>query len=732
MKHFFISAGRFFRRNWVWSLCLVMALTLMIWLVGPLLAVNDHRFWASPSSRLLTISLMFLGWGLAMVFVSWRAGVRKKANEEDEDYQARQQREERIIEEHLTLHGRFREALRTLRRSSLYSGHSDRRRRELPWYLIIGPEGAGKTSLLDFSGLEFPLNMGDKQRLTRDVISTRHADWYFAEHAILIDTAGRYLTHDDPEVDAAGWQCLLGLLRKRRLRSLNGVLVSVPVNALLGDSELELETLARQTRQRLHDINQRLGADVPVYLVLSKADQLPGFDEFFDQMSREESDQVLGASFRKDQNGTDAGVVHKEFEELMRRLNSQVVMRMHQERDSQRRGRILDFPLQLGQLGERLGLFIELAFSGNRYQRASQLRGFYLTSAPQILDPMGAGIGSLHQAGGKLKGSLPAFQASHGRFINHLLSRVIFPESELAGLDQGEIRRINWGQRVLYTAALGCLIVFGVVWGHSFSANHQKLERLQAVGLGLTGHKELLSSEDDALGILQALDISYAATQVFAPQRPVAWTERAGLYQGGKVAPLLHANYRADLERLLLSRVGKQLEKQILANLTNRDSLLGTLRAYLMLNMPERRNPAFLQAWMAREWSLSHDGNTAAQQGLNQHFERLLEESFTPYPLDDELVADARAQLRSESLATVVYRMLREQAADLPEYRLSQHLGPQSALLTALTTAFPAFSPATDTVRHSWLKAVTWFVKYSVTTGYWARVTSSALATSTA
>jgi type VI secretion system protein ImpL len=267
-----------------------------------------------------------------MVFASWRANMRKKAEEEDEDAQARQQSEEQVIEEHLALHTRFREALRTLRRSSLYSGQSDRWRRELPWYLLPGPQGAGKTSLLDFSGLEFPLNKGDKQRLTRDVSSTRYADWYFAEHTILIDTAGRYLTHEDPQVDAAGWQSLLGLLRKRRPRSLNGVLINIPVSMLLGGSELELETLARQTRQRLHDINQRLGTDVPVYLVISKADELVGCNEFFDQLSREESDQVLGVSFRKGQNSTDVQIVRQEFEELMRRLNSQVVMRMHKLR----------------------------------------------------------------------------------------------------------------------------------------------------------------------------------------------------------------------------------------------------------------------------------------------------------------------------------------------------------------------------------------------------------------
>ena len=115
---------------------------------------------------------------------------------------------------------------------------------------------------------------------------------------MLIDTAGRYLTQPDAAVDGSAWETLLGLLRRRRARPLNGVLVNLPVDQLQGGSELELENLARQTRQRLHEIHQRLNVDVPVYLVLSKSDRILGFDEFFEQLSREESDRWVRVSAR--------------------------------------------------------------------------------------------------------------------------------------------------------------------------------------------------------------------------------------------------------------------------------------------------------------------------------------------------------------------------------------------------------------------------------------------------
>ena len=691
MKSFFGKLAAFFRKTWVWSLCLVLLLALLVWFVGPLLAVDDYKFWEHATSRLLSISALFLLWGLAMVFASWKATARKKAAQDDADAQERLRREGLIDEEQLELRNRFNDALRTLKRSSLYRGRSEKWRNELPWYLLLGPQGSGKTSLLDFSGLDFPLNRGDNQRLTKDVSGTRYADWYFADHAVLIDTCGRYLSQPDPQVDGRAWDCLLGLLRKRRARPLNGVLVNIPVEQLQGGSEVELENLARQTRQRLHEIHQRLGASVPVYLVLSKADKVLGFDEFFDQLSREESEQVLGASFRKEQDATDVAVVRQEFEELLHRLNSQVILRMHQERDTQRRGRILDFPHQLGQIGERLCLFIELAFAGNRYQRASQLRGFYLTSAPQLgdqLDPSTSGIG---RNLGLASSALPTFRSGRARFIHQLLDRVIFPEAELAGLDQKEVRRIDWGQRAMYACAFAVLALFGALWASGFSSNHGRLEQLREIAQQLTRQHDAVAAQDDALRTLDALDSSYAATRVFPPRNELSLLQRGGLYQGEALAPTLQRAYRGELENLLLPRVARQLEAQIRANLGDRERLLNSLRAYLMLSLEERRDVAFLQEWLAADWSLRYSGNSAAQRGLNQHFERLLSESFAPYTLNAPLVAQARQVLRSESLPAVVYRMLREQARSLPDYRLSQKLGPQAGLFVGSDYAIPGF-----------------------------------------
>lgn len=690
MKNLFKMVGVFLRKTWVWTLLAALFIALLVWFAGPSLAVEDYKFWASAAARLLSISVLFLIWGLTMVFVGWRVGVRKKAIEESETGQEFMRREEKIDDERKALKERFKGALKTLKTSSLYRGRSERWRSDLPWYLLIGPQGSGKTSLLDFSGLEFPINKIDRI-LTRDTLGTQHCDWYFADHGVLIDTAGRYLTQEDAEVDASAWNVLLDLLRKRRRnRPLTGVLVTIPVHIFQDGGEVELEALARQVRIRLQDVQKRLHADVPIYLVLSKADELQGFEEFFDQLTREESEQVLGTSFRKEQASTDVAVLRTEFEELLHRLNSQVITRMHQERDTQRRGRILDFPHQLGRVGERLCLFVDLAFTGNRYQQASQLRGFYLTSAPHLIKQIQQAAPEPGAIPSEKASALPIMRGGRAHFIHHLLSRVIFPEADLAGLDKRERRRIHWGQRTLYVGSLAALTLVGVLWASGFSANYERLESLRGLAQSWTQQRSALSARDDSMATLKVLDTRYAATQVFPKLREVGYRERTGLYQGEIVNPPVKAAYERELQAQLLPRVALLLEGQIRANMHDRERLLNSLRAYLMLNMQDRREASWLKDWLATEWSLRYSGNTIVQNALSAHFDRLLQLPFI-YPINDQLVAQARQVLRSESLATVVYRMLREQARNLPEYRLSQHLGPQGSLFSGTDYVIPGF-----------------------------------------
>ncbi|MEJ5280940.1 type VI secretion system membrane subunit TssM [Pseudomonas sp. MYb541] len=626
MNAFFKGVGTVLRKSWVYSLLLVLSSALLVWFFGPLLAVDDYRFWQSPTSRLLTISGFLLLWGLAMVVVGARRTVWLNQPAEHE----RHQRQALIDDEIRQVRERFKEALQALKTSRRYGERSERWRDELPWYLLIGEQDSGKTSLLAASGLPSALDSPE----TAPQGATSWCEWYFAEEAVLVEAAGRYLGQPDPSVDDAGWSTLLDMLkRRRRSRPLNGVVVTLSVDTLSSSNEHDLERHARHVRTRLQDIQQTLHVDVPVYLVLTQSDRLAGFAEFFDAQQGDDAEQVLGGYL-----GTDLVQVRAVFESLLQRLGGELIPRLHHERNVERRGRMLDFPRQLARIGDCLCLFIEAAFSVNRNQPINALRGFYLTCAKTV--------------------------DVRPHFVQGLFKRVIFAEADLAGLLDPERQRIRRRHGLMALAATVVIGAVGVVWAHSYAFNHQRLVQLRGL---INTQPAPLRGADESHALLALLDSRLAATQVFSPQAEARWIDRAGLYQGALSSPPLAAAYEHALQQQFLPYVTTLLEGRVRGSLGDREHLLDSLRAYLMLNLRGRLDKGWLAEYVSGQWS----GDSSANKRLNEHFLRLLEQPFQA-PLNEELVAQARLVLRGESLMEVVYRALREQARNLEPYRLAE------------------------------------------------------------
>jgi len=160
--------------------------------------------------------------------------------------------------------------------------------------------GAGKTTALINSGLRFPL----ADRLGRErfagVGGTRNCDWWFTEEAVFLDTRdaippSRATATSTP----AAWKSFLQLLKKSRpRRPINGVLVTISVGDLLQQPPAEREPHAQALRSRVQELYKELGVRIPVYVLVTKADLLAGFTEYFSTLGKEERAQAWGFSLR--------------------------------------------------------------------------------------------------------------------------------------------------------------------------------------------------------------------------------------------------------------------------------------------------------------------------------------------------------------------------------------------------------------------------------------------------
>ena len=170
---------------------------------------------------------------------------------------------EAITAEQQDLQSKFAAAMRDLSKLKFKSkSGGSRYLYELPWYIFIGPPGAGKTEALKNCGLEFPLRKGDGPISIDGGAGTRDCDWVFTNEAVFIDTAGRYTTQSsDQQVDSASWTNFLDLLKKNRPREpINGVIVAISVKDLAVASADELDSYAKSIRERLQEVCERMDA----------------------------------------------------------------------------------------------------------------------------------------------------------------------------------------------------------------------------------------------------------------------------------------------------------------------------------------------------------------------------------------------------------------------------------------------------------------------------------------
>ena len=675
-----------------------LLLAALIWWVGPLLELRGDHPLDGISERLVAVLVLAAIFATVIGVRAWRrrrtnkrlvAGLAAGPSSVEREAQALDQR--------------FSEALKVLGESARKTGKTSWLRRgqylyELPWFMFIGLPGSGKTTALLNAGLTFPLAGKMGQASVRGVGGTRNCEWWFADEAVLIDTAGRYTSQDsDAETDAAAWETFLALLRKSRPRQpLNGVLLTVNIEDLLRQTPADRKDHAQKLRTRLQELHERLGVRPPVYVLVTKCDLIAGFNETFGEFNREEREQVWGFSFPIDANDPEAASATSmqnfgsEFTALGKRLRDSLITRLQAEPDVMRRAALFAFPQQFEGLKGLLGGFLEQVFEGGGdLEEKPFVRGVYFTSGTQEGSPIDRVLGTLARTFG-VEQRPASIASSRGKafFLTRLLKEVVFAERGLVGRNvRAETRR-----RRLRLAGMAAMLLGSVgllaVWAVGYSRNQAYLAEVQArlpdvqaaVAAVPPANGAELSVLPDALDKLAAVP----APSGFALDDPPL-LNTFGLYQGPHVAAGMEIGYQKLLEHGLMPRVARRLEERLRA--ANRDNLelaYEALKGYLMLYTPEHFDADGFKAWVALDWDANLASTLSAEQraALSQHLEaatsRGAPEATTP--MDKNLVANVREMLVAFPLEyRIVSRLKRARVgADIPEFTVAGAGGPNA------------------------------------------------------
>ena len=270
----------------------------------------------------------------------------------------------------------------------------------MPLYLLIGPEGSGKTSTFVNSGLEPQLLAGQVSG-TGPPMPTRLCNFWVAKDAIFAELSGRVFSGD-----TARWTQLLKVLRGdssvpmwRRLwrepeqgLALRGVIAFCDAKEFTGTPNSQaLDRRSRDLQERLQAVGDVFGIDFPVYQLFTKSDAIPYFPDFFRRLPEPEANQVFGCSLPLHELGTaevsadeQAKRLTRSFRPLYQELAKRRITQLAHEPDPARRPAVYEFPRELKRIRTPLLQFLSETFRPHPLRLGPLLRGYYLTGIREV------------------------------------------------------------------------------------------------------------------------------------------------------------------------------------------------------------------------------------------------------------------------------------------------------------------------------------------------------------
>jgi type VI secretion system protein ImpL len=668
----------------IWLVIGAVVLTAATW--GVVIGLS-WPIWIAVLVTATLVAVLLIVIGARVIAARRRGAALERELMKQASKQADQAKPERR-QEILALQQQMSEAIRALQRSKLGGRGGTAALYALPWYVFIGPPAAGKTTALERSGLAFTSSQGGRRHKVQGVAGTRNCDWWFSEEAILLDTAGRFTTEDNDEPE---WLAFLDLLKRfRPKRPLDGLIVTISCTDLLGTNADQIDETAKKLRTRLDELIRRLEMVLPVYVLITKTDLISGFIEFWGDLPPASRGQVWGATFDPDSEelGEPAVAVKAEFDVLTETLHSRTLERVGAEKVVQRRGRILQFPIEFSALRRPLARFIEELFRPSQYQETPLLRGFYFSSGTQTGSPVDRVLaGGFGRDGGVSRhgGLRTNFEQPSGGgasfFVTDLLRKIIFPDRQLGTTSKLRVAR-HVRKQVLIGAGLLVLTTLIVIPAATSYLDNVDLIDATALDVQATrlppgeplGGDAALASLDRLLARLELLDQATERSSI-----RYWW----GPYTARPVREALRGLYLERLRETAEGPLREQLSASVrsVGDLPNLDpesftSGYDALHLYLMMTDPSRLEPEWATSELARVWAQASQRGALAGGTPSSHVEhyvtQLAADKSWAWSEDGILVERARGRLASMPVDVIAYSALEAAAKGAPPIRPDQ------------------------------------------------------------
>lgn len=677
-------------RVWLLTTATFLLFALLAWAMGrvagdTVTGLSTYRF------AVMALGLLAAGSVYRFLSVRWKGRIRGEKAAAREDHIA----------------ATFRDARKRLGASEAEETSLAR----LPTVLVLGPRGAAKTTVVVESGLDPELLAGETHR-GEAVVPTEGANVWYAGGLVFVEAGGALV--DQPE----RWEALLSHTQPARFKAALGLGSQAPRVALVcvgcdeftqpGASE-QAVSLARRLRERLTEAAQALGVRLPVYVLFTRADRLPYYDDFVRHLDRGEAAGALGATLPIEAPSdapwaeAEGARIDRRIDTLLQTLALKRPDLLARERDAAAQAGVYEFPREVDRIREPMRRFLVELCRPSQLGASPFLRSFHFTGVRALVvdDPTGAAAPVSSPDAEPAMGATQVFDAarlraaaaapvqSRSRRVPDWAFLKPFFRSVLAADENGRITttggaRVDGLRRSLLTAAAAAAVIWTVGMLVSFRGNRAIADRVETVA----GDVRAVESDGspipsaETLNALDTLRAELAALRSHAENgRPLGL--RWGLYRGDEVLEpgllvWLQAFERAlglPARHALLDQLAALPEEPTEASEYGRT--YDALKAYLILtDHPEESTVAFLPDAMLASWSaarsLDEDRAVVLRRQLDFFAEVIRDGNPVAGAVDTQVLASSRDFLGRFGDADRFYQsMVADAASSGEEVRLA-------------------------------------------------------------
>lgn len=289
-----------------------------------------------------------------------------------------------------------------------------------PWLLFVGDQDSQVTELLASASRVSPFPAPNQDPNDPEQIWK----WWFFKSMIAIESHWRLVSDPHQRLERGLWYQALQLLANDRDRlPLNGMVICVGATTLLQGPDA-VRAVAMRLRRLTDEALEHLQVQMPIYLLVTGLEQLPGCREFCAALPAQALERALG--HRLPANAQISAATSQHFNELygpiIQRLQALRMSALREQNEPRGRHAIWAFVDSLGNLAPGLQTLVNLMLEDNPFQRTPQWRGLYFTAA------------------GTAQSGLPA----QGAFVTDLFTRLLPADQPLATPSQrGNARRLG-------------------------------------------------------------------------------------------------------------------------------------------------------------------------------------------------------------------------------------------------------------------------------------------------